>query len=397
MSAIDNTSVKTFLFGIALTASGFCAAESNPSDANPPEPYLGISHSEKLWNEKVRPFGDSHGLRFGSALTIIENKVDGTGAHGRGFDWDIYVDYIAYQHDDLKLTVGAQTERRDTWMGSDPNFNGFPAMSTFVLDGNFYDHSTDLVEAWLNLEYKSLSVLAGRFDQGRRFAGFSYGGSFRYFFNQAFSGNSTLSLPFAQAAGIDITWKPNNQYYAMFGIADANAVSNRFDNSNGDLFSYAEFTLTPKAGFYHFYVWHSEGGYRDQKKGQTPQYTNESYGGGVSLEQQLNRQLTVFSRLGLANKDGTAPSSAQASLGFVQDQRGRLSYGAGISWNRATDAKQFGLIDVVHQNQLTAEVFARTELTEKINLSLGYTAINKPFYSTDNNEHVYSARLQVWY
>ena len=367
------------------------------SQKNISMPIFGVTHSEKLWDEQVKSFGNEKGLRFGTALTVISNNLERSSAHGTGYDWDIYLDYKVIQHETWGLSIGGQFEDRGTWAGSDPNFNGFPQSSIFVLDGNFYDHDPDIVELWAQWNMHSVEVLVGRFDQGRRFGGFSYGGSFRYFFNQAFSGNSALSLPFAQAFGADVIWHIDDTWYVMVGVADANAVSNKMTNFNGDLFSYTEITYMSKGGFYHLYYWHSDEGERDKVKGGKPESTPESYGSGLAMEQKLCENLLWFSRLGYANEDGTAPSQYQISSGFVYDVSQPYAIGFGLSWNKATSVPLFNSIAVENKEQLTSEVFLKLNLTEKINASIGYTYIYKPFYSTYNDEHVYSARLQVWY
>ena len=390
------STAKSWLYlfiGTVLFPSLSLSAE----DTTPPQPLFGTTHSEVLWDENVRAYGKEKGIRFGTALTVISNSLKNSDAHGTGYDWDIFFDYKVTQQDNWALTVGAQFEDRDTWQGTDPNFNGFPQTSIFVLDGNFYDHDPDVVELWTQWDVGSVELLVGRFDQGRRFAGFSYGGSFRYFFNQAFSGNSTLSLPYAQAFGADVTWHINKSWYAMAGIADANAVSNKIENFNGDLFSYAEVTFMPKGGFYHFYYWHNDEGYRDKVKGGTPIFSEESYGAGISMEQRFTDTLLWFSRIGYANDTGTAPSNYQVSSGLVYDVSQPYAIGLGVSWNKATDVPLFGSIPVVHEEQLTAEVFLRLNLTEKINASVGYTYLDQPFYSQESSEHVYSARIQLWY
>lgn len=380
---------------LALISSGITTLPAMAEDA--PAPLFGTPLPERLWNEKVRSFGNDRGIRFGSSLTVISNSYTGEDRQGTGYDWDIYFDYKAYQSDAFRITLGAQFEDRDTWSGTDPNFNGFPSTSIFILDGNFYDHEPDLVEAWAQVANDDFELLVGRFDQGRRFAGFSYGGSFRYFFNQAFSGNSTLSLPFAQAFGADLTWHINSEWYAMIGVADANAVSQKMYNGNGDLFSYAELAYHPDNGYYHFYAWHDSGGERDREKGGTPVPTPESYGVGMSLERKIGNRTTLFSRLGLANKDGTAPSKSQVSVGFVYDTINPYSVGGGISWNEPTDVPLFNTIEPVNSAQYTAEIFARANLTDKINLSFGLTSLTNPFYVDESTDYVASARFQIWY
>lgn len=385
-----------FPFFICLSALSI-PSYGTESHQNKSAPIFGTTHSEVLWDEQVRAFGKTKGLRFGSALTVISNDLKRNSTHGTGYDWDIYIDYKMVHRETWGLTVGGQFEDRGTWSGSDPNFNGFPQTSIFVLDGNYYDHDPDVVELWAQWDISSIEFLIGRFDQGRRFAGFSYGGSFRYFFNQAFSGNSTLSLPFAQAFGTDVTWHINDSWYAVVGVADANAVSNKMINYNGDLYSYAEITYMPKGGFYHLYYWHSDEGERDKVKNGQPEATPESYGAGLSMEQKLSVNLLWFSRLGFSNEDGTAPSQLQVSSGFVYDVSQPYAIGFGLSWNKATDVPLFNKIPVENEEQITAEVFLRLNLTEKVNASIGYTYIDQPFYSTDSDEQVYSARFQVWY
>ena len=399
--------MKLFNMPLTLTSNHYARgffllvflAGASPSYGadNQTGPLFGVTHSEKLWDQKVRSFGAAHNLRFGTSLTAITNSLEKSSAHGTGYDWDIYADYQMVHNDIWGVSVGMQFEARDTWGGNDPNFNGFPQTSIFVLDGNFYDHDPDLVELWTKLDIKSVELLVGRFDQGRRFAGFSYGGSFRYFFNQAFSGNSTLSLPFAQAFGADLTWHINDKWYALVGVADANAVSNTMINFNGDLYSYAEITYMPNGGFYHLYSWHSDGGERDKVKGGKPEMNPESYGAGLAMEQKLTPEVLWFSRLGYSNKGGTAPSKYQVSSGLLYDVSQLYTVGTGLSWNKATDASLFNKIPVKNKDQLTAEVFLKVNLTEKINTSIGYTFINSPFYSDDDYEQVYSGRLQIWY
>ena len=361
------------------------------------EPLLTQLTPEKLWDEKVRAFGDAHGVRFGTSLTAIGNKLENNGNKGFGYDWDIYFDYKLLEKEQSTLTLGAQFEKRATRSGTDPNFNGFPNpscptcpwTSIFVLDGNFYDHDNDLVELWLEYQISDFSILGGRFDQGRRFAGFSYGGSFRYFFNQAFSGNSTLSLPFATATGADVTYRPNKSYYAMAGVANANAKSQHYSNFNGDLFTYAEFTLTPDQDNYHFYYWNMDGGPRDAQNGAL---APRSYGYGFAGEHRLDKEWLVFSRVGFANDEGSAPSKSQVSAGAVYEQMGRFATGVGVSLNKARATTP----PATNENQITSEIFVKLFLTEKISTSFGYTFIKDMFYGADD-DHVYSARAQIWY
>lgn len=385
--------MKRFLLIFLVIFPSILFSQTKKSDS-----HLGVIFPERVWNKNVRSFGNRNNLRFGVMFTSIgQSFLEGNKSSGLGYDFDLFGDVSIISKEKFKLSTFWHIEARDKFLRTNPNwlFTKEKDIFTFTTDGNFYDHKIYPVEFFATIQYgKDHTLIVGKHDIGTFFAGFKYGGSFRYFFNQSFSGSSTVSLPFGPSLGFIYIYNHKDIWNFKFELSNANSVSNKFDFKtifNGENWYGVEMAITPKfnnnKGNYRFSYWKSDSQYDNPNY----MFIPKKYGYGLSFDQELyGSKICLFGRSAYGYNTMV---KYQNSLGVVFDKllNGSFAndaFGIGFSYNISdTDIKQ-----------LNSEIFYRFQLSDKMHLALAYTNFNS-FGSNDlyKDNGLLSIRFQIWY
>jgi hypothetical protein len=192
------------------------------------------------------------------------------------------------------------------------------------------DASLRLTELWYEHSFGTFSFKAGKLSMSADFDGNNVANSETdQFLNTAFINNPVLEFPADNGLGLVFRFSPRKLLSVSLTASEADADwINAFSNG----FFMGELDLTPKLGelqgCYRLYGW-SNG--TDRENLTTGESESANTGFGLSLDQQIPANLTLFARFGTQNDEVSEIASA-FSLG-VQS--------SGSFWNRADDVVGF--------------------------------------------------------
>ena len=191
------------------------------------------------------------------------------------------------------------------------------------------------------------------------------------------TGSAAMDLPNDAAVGAAAGGMITDRIYVQAGIADANSDPADPFNSplkDGDFFKWVEIGFTPaQEGIYfdnlHLTYWHV-----DERANGTP----KGWGLNASWQKWINDTWLPFVRGGYTEDSGSLlQRSVTVGVGY-QPVPMRGVIGAALNWGRPNETS-FGAAD----DQFTAELFWRYQLTKELALTPTVQYINNPALNPD--------------
>ena len=357
-------------------------AKSRPAGLLPYGPVSILDPIVKDVNKEL----DRYGLKIGFAYTLVYQLASG-GPGDRdaaGGDVDLFGDWRLLGDKDSPtrgLLYFAGENRHGFFSDIAPSALAGEIGSLWGTTNGFGEHDFTMKEVYWQQHFGNdrLIIRAGKLDPENYYNSNYWQSDSKYFLNKAFSSFPVRAFP-SQGLGINVTIKPNDDWYVSTGFQDAQAKKTTagfdtfFDDFN--LFSAAELGLTPELeglgkGSYRFTVWYREAGERTG----TPHDT----GFALSIDQRISERLVPFFRYGFSD----------ANVSGIQQM---ISGGIGWEGNLITESDVAGLggawgkpDDGDLSDQYAAEIFYRLQVSPDNQLTLGYQLIFDPVFDPDRD------------
>ncbi|MEM6622672.1 MAG: carbohydrate porin [Pseudomonadota bacterium] len=280
-------------------------------------------------------------------------------------------------------------EHRHAYTTVAPSALGFDIGYVGILNGPFSDQGPRLTNLYWRQRLGSsrATINAGLLDVTDYVDAYALGSPWTHFSNLAFStGSGTIGAPneatLGVAGGVFIT----DTFYAIAGIADANADPTEPFHSFGTFFDEKDYFTSLEIGWtsardrlifdnVHATIWHTDG---SDEFG-----VNSGWGVAGSATWYVNDQWLPFLRGGFAS-DGGALLEASISAGFGWQPSpgpGQDLLGFGINWGRPnSNAFGPGLGD-----QWTGEIFYRLNVTDNLAVTPDIQLIVNPALDPNKN------------
>ncbi len=237
----------------------------------------------------------------------------------------------------------------------------------------FYSENPFFVsQLWLEQHIldNRLIIRLGKLDQSDYIDSFNFSSSKLFFINSAFSDNPTIPFP-GNGLGAAALYQPNDLFYVLGSIGDANGDSDTFDFDTffdeQEFFSGVEIGILPTinghgSGNYHIALWHSDG----SKSGNAPS------GNGLALtfQQLFKEEYNLFLRYSFSNGRVTnVKQIVSGGVGLLDPFRTGLKknlLGLAASWGEPEDKDLRS--QYVIESFLRLQVFKSTQITPDLQL-----------------------------
>ena len=255
--------------------------------------------------------------------------------------------------------------------------------SLWRTDGEFGVNNFFISQFWWEQHLFNDEVIfrIGKIDQFDYIDSFNFSSSKLFFINSAFSDNPTISFP-GNGLGAAALYNPNDFFYMLGSIGDANGKSSGFDFdaffSEQEFFTGVEIGILPKInglgnGNYHVALWHSD---RIKKQ-------NIPTGKGVAItfQQQLWNDYNTFLRYSYSNGRVTnLKQLLSAGVGvydpFYLGMKDNL-IGLAIAWGEPKDNNL--------RSQYVIESFLRLQVFRSVQVTPDIQLIINPSEAPDEN------------
>lgn len=335
------------------------------------------------WRDFALSLEESIDLRLGFAHTILYHSTVGADKHDQGASGDLDLfgtwDLLGDEAHGNAGRLVFSTEFRYQIGGGTPFELGeeFGALGP-TADG-FGERPVSLRELFWEQELadERLVFALGKLDPGAFYNTNRLSNVNRSFAHTAFATNLARAFP-GEGIGANVTVRPNDGWYVLGGVHDANGSASTGDFRDLDEAEFAwiaELGLTPQfdrlgRGNYRLSFW-----YTDEREGDA---IEDDIGFAVSVDQEVGERLVVFGRYGRSEGDATAADNALA-VGFgiegIADREDDF-LALAVGWlSPPTDGAD---------EELVTEVVYRAQLTRVQELSLSFQTIFNPSFSDDD-------------
>lgn len=343
-------------------------------------------HIDKHLLHREDPIGQQLGnLRIGvGATSVVQGSIDGAEVSGRGneqtdasWSFDLEVEApIGENGLAFGLIEAGQGE------GLTDELSVYHGVNADAADGG---STLSVIEAWYEQACYDgrVMVTVGKIDLSNYVDGNAIANDETVqFLNDGLVNSLAIEFPADNGAGIHVGFYPNDWMELNFGWAEADADwEDVFDNG----FAIGEVNIKPglleREGNYRFYAWYN-GSDKDKLDGSGT--GEDGWGVGVSLDQQITDNITLFARLGRQDDEVYEVETAW-SLGVEI---------SGAKWNRENDAVGIALAQAILSDDISPddtetliEIYYSYALNSQVSITPDIQIIDSPG-GDDNNDTV---------
>jgi porin len=347
--------------------------------------YGPVSLIDPVWKEldrRTEEFGLSIGLAYTAVYQIASGGPGDRDAAGG--DIDFFGDWRLFgQKDDPTrgYVYFAAENRHEIITPIPPAALDTEIGSLWGTVNGFGEQHLALKELYWQQHFGGDRVIirAGKLDAENYYNSNYWQSDSKYFMNQAFSSFPVRAFP-SNGLGMNLTFTPGEQWYISTGLQDAQGKKTTagFDTFFEDfnLFGALEVGFTPTfegigRGTYRFTAW-----YRDHGDSNGQPHDD---GFTLSFDQRVGEHLIPFFRYGWGD-------------GNINGIEHMISTGVGWQGNLVTESDVVGIgaawgqpSDQDLDDQYTAELFYRLQVSPDNQLTAGYQVIVEPTFDPDRD------------